>query len=156
MAQDHNLAYALRNFEPAEEQEKQPRIRRLEKAQPRPKRHLGRSVLCIGYILVLCGALMFARVQLTEENNAMLQAQSDLEELQSESARLELQVEGLSSLKTVEETATEEYGLVEPDQSQVTAVRVDKDNKVVVAESEDTIWDQLGVWLKQVQEYIFG
>ena len=117
MTQNNNLAYALRNFEPAEQQDKQPRIRQLEKskaqARPQPK-HLGRSLLCIGYIIVLCGALMFAKVQLTEENNAMLSAQSTLEELESESARLELQVEGLSSLKTVEKTATEEYGLVEP------------------------------------------
>ena len=156
MAQDHNLAYALRSFEPAEEREQQPKIRKLEKTQPRPKLHLGRSVLCIGYILLLCGALMFARVQLTEENNAMLQAQSDLEELQSESARLQLQVEGLTSLKTVEETALQEYGLVEPDQSQITAVRVDKENRVVPAETDDSVLDRLGVWLKQVKEYIFG
>ena len=159
MTQNNNLAYALRNFEPAEQQDKQPRIRQLEKskaqARPQPK-HLGRSLLCIGYIIVLCGALMFATVQLTEENNAMLSAQSTLEELESESARLELQVEGLSSLKTVEKTATEEYGLVEPDQSQVTCVRVKKDNKVEVADSGKSILDQASAWLEQIKEYILG
>ena len=100
---------------------------------------------------------MFAKVQLTEENNAMLSAQSTLEELESESARLELQVEGLSSLKTVEKTATEEYGLVEPDQSQVTCVyRVKKDNKVEVADSGKSILDQASAWLEQIKEYILG
>ena len=62
MTQNNNLAYALRNFEPAEQQDKQPRIRQLEKskaqARPQPK-HLGRSLLCIGYIIVLCGCLLY-------------------------------------------------------------------------------------------------
>ncbi|MBC8609718.1 cell division protein FtsL [uncultured Ruminococcus sp.] len=157
MTQKDNLAYALRSFDTEEQQDKQPRIRQLEKTQTAAKpKKIGKSLFCLGYIVVLCGALMFAKVQLTEENNAMLQARSDLEELQSISAQLNLESESLSSLKSIEDTATEEYGLVEPDSSQVNCIRVKKPNKVEVTDSEKSFLDQAAGWLEQIKEYILG
>ncbi len=212
MTQKDNLAYALRSFDTEEQQDKQPRIRQLEKTQTAAKpKKIGKSLFCLGYIVVLCGALMFAKVQLTEENNAMLQArsdleelqsisaqlnleseslssslfclgyvvllcgalmfakvqlteennamlqaQNDLEELQSISAQLNLESESLSSLKSIEDAATNEYGLVEPDSSQVNCIRVKKPNKVEVTDSEKSILDQAAGWLEQIKEYILG
>ena len=62
MTQKDNLAYALRSFDTEEQQDKQPRIRQLEKTQTAAKpKKIGKSLFCLGYIVVLCGALMLQR-----------------------------------------------------------------------------------------------
>lgn len=160
MAQNSNLAHALHNFETQElERAQQPKIRKLEKSSAKAvphKKHILRSVLCMAYIVLLCGALIYGKVALTEQNNAMIEAQNSLEEIESEYTRLSLQAESVSSLKTIEEIATKEYGMVKPDQNQINCIQVEKENKVEVAEKESGITDWLTKLYHQIKEYILG
>jgi cell division protein FtsL len=160
MAQNSNLAHALHNFETQEiERVQRPKIQKLEKRQAQAvpqKKHVLRSVLCMAYVVLLCGALIYGKVALTEQNNAMLDAQETLEEVEGEYTRLSLQADSISSLKTIEEIATTQYGMVQPDQSQINCIQVEKENKVEVASEDHSILDTINRIYQQIKEYILG
>lgn len=99
--------------------------------------------------------LIVAKVQLTNANHKLQDAKATYVEVQSEQTRLNTELSGLVSLKSVEERA-KELGLSEVKQSQIDYVVVSHDNKVEVADEENSLGDKLTNWYYQIKEYIFG
>lgn len=155
MIKDTNLALALENLEsPQPQQEKRPHIKKLIKSKPIIlRKQVICSVMGIGYVALLCGTLMFANAGLAEYNKAFLESTKRLDELEMEHTRLDLEVERLSSLKTIEKTAREQLGMIKPDQSQVRYIQLEKQNKIVVNQKRNDLLSSLSHWVDRVQEY---
>jgi cell division protein FtsL len=159
MYKDSNLAYALRSAEEQQVNKKQnePIIRRHPKSEAAVhKRQARRMGIAIFYVVILSAALIYGKVKLTEENALLEETKSQYETLTDEYTRLEAQASELVSLKSIEQKATEEYGMTEEKPSQVVNIVVSNDNEVEVTEKQENIFDKIEEWFLQIKEYIVG
>ncbi|MGI5959312.1 MAG: FtsL-like putative cell division protein [Massiliimalia sp.] len=154
MQKNTNLAYQA-NTAPRQQPVNQPSIGQVAKTAALPKRQIVKVAICMLYVVGLCILLIVAKVQLTNANHKLQDAKATYVEVQSEQTRLNTELSGLVSLKSVEERA-KELGLSEVKQSQIDYVVVSHDNKVEVADEENSLGDKLTNWYYQIKEYIFG
>lgn len=155
MAKNTNLAYAIRNFEQNEAQRK-PHIQKLEKtASVRKPKWIGRSAVCLFYVIALCAALIYGRVSLSEVNAELQEKQAEYKVLDSEYTRLSTAVNSVVSLSNIEEKA-KELGMTELKPSQIEYIRLEREDKVELSEEKDTILTKLGGLFDKMKEYIFG
>ena len=125
MAQS-NLAYDLERFE-----EYQPKIEK----SPAKKRtasptHPVRILFLAILSLAVVSTVLYSRVMIAELNQQINEVTEELDVLQSESVRMQSELESRMSLSAVEEAAMSEYGMVKPDNSQVTYVNLNRENKI--------------------------
>ena len=101
-----------------------PAIERLPKRERvvHPARILSSALV----ILAIVFAALYGRVQIAQLNVSINEATDYLSELTSEKVRMEAELDGQMSLAQVEEIATEELGMVKPDNSQVTYLKVEQ------------------------------
>ncbi|MDD6032209.1 MAG: hypothetical protein PUC47_01810 [Oscillospiraceae bacterium] len=107
-----------------------------------PVKILFAAVLLVGMISVM----LYGRVQITELGQQINAVTAQLDELNSEKVRMETEMEGMMSLKAVEEISVGEYGMVKPDASQVTYLQVQQ-NRVEAADTEET-------WLEKALSFL--
>ena len=149
MAKNTNLAYAIRNFEQNETQ-RQPHIQKLEKtASVRKPKWLGRSAVCLIYVIALCAALIYGRVSLSEVNAQLQEKQAEYKVLDSEYTRLSTAVNSVVSLSNIEEKALELP-------SQIEYIRLEREDKVELSAEKETILSKLSGLFDKIKEYIFG
>lgn len=138
--------------------------RRVEpKAQPRPQvtviqgsKQKAKQLLIIGVrpmkivltslLLGMIASVCFCcKAVLTETVSEISQATQDLEVLQSENIRLNMELEAMVSLKNIEEVATEQLGLSKLEKYQVTYVTLDEGERVVTTQGEQSfrLFDQI-------------
>lgn len=157
MQKNSNLAYAVRNIEaqqPRREQESH--IKQVQKTRARPQRKgIIKTSLCMLYVVALCVSLIYGKVKLTEENAYLQDLKAEYQEVDSESTRLDTELRGMISLKTIEEQARE-LGLSEERPSQVQYIAVTHDNKAELPEEDDSVWAQITKLYRQIKEYILG
>jgi cell division protein FtsL len=155
MAKNTNLAYAIRNFEQNETQ-RQPHIQKLEKtASVRKPKWLGRSAVCLIYVIALCAALIYGRVSLSEVNAQLQEKQAEYKVLDSEYTRLSTAVNSVVSLSNIEEKALE-LGMTELKPSQIEYIRLEREDKVELSAEKETILSKLSGLFDKIKEYIFG
>ncbi len=153
-----NAAYDLSRFEAPE----RPRLEVVKPQKPKPfsiTRAWGvapikiilLSVLLVGVISVM----LASQIALVELGDEILTLQEELETLQSEEVRLQLQLDAGLSLENVEAMA-EEMGLVKMENYQVERVYLNSDDAVVVAEGTPTLLDQVGHFLEGIWHTLFG
>ena len=131
--------YDLERFE-----QHTPAITRVPKKEHiiHPVKILFAAVLLVGMISVM----LYGRVQITELGQQINTVTAQLDELNSEKVRMETEMEGMMSLKAVEEISVGEYGMVKPDASQVTYLQVQQ-NRVEAADTEET-------WLEKALSFL--
>lgn len=145
-----NLAYAIRQQEMTEEQKVHIRQVRPSRAM-KQKHRVHRTLLMVGYVVLLSAALIYGKVKLTEENASLMNATQSYQELQSEYAQLEAAASTMVSLKSVEEQARA-MGLSEIKSNQVENIVVADNNKVEVSENKNSFQS----WWDDLMEYILG
>lgn len=145
-----NLAYAIRQQEMTEEQKVHIRQVRPSRAV-KQKHRVRRTLLTVGYVVLLSAALIYGKVKLTEENANLMNTTQAYQELQSEYAQLEAAASTMVSLKSVEEQARA-MGLSEIKSSQVENIIVADNNKVEVSENKNSFQS----WWDDLMEYILG
>lgn len=95
-----------------------------------------KSVFSFISFLVLCSALLMVIVlryaTINELEKDILIAKETFETLYSENATAKVQLQSKIDLKEIEKIATEELGMVTPDQSQIVNIRVSVDNHAQV------------------------
>ena len=127
------------NFERVEQPQQAPRTGRLPKREKLP--HPAKIVSMALVILAIVFASLYGRVQIAELGAQINDATARLEELTSEKVRMEAELDGQMSLSTVEQIATEELGMVKPDSSQVTYLKMQQENVIKTPEKSRTLID---------------
>ena len=153
------MGQAAYNFE----QFQQPQVRREFKAVQGGKKTARMEALkrfrVTAASLVLVGmvvGLLSCNARLTELSGDIQAAQRDLTTSQSTYDYLEGQLEGISTMKNVEEIAVDQLGMTKMDSSQVTYITLENQNSIVCAENGMerffsgiqaaalSLWDSLG------------
>lgn len=127
------------NFERFETPQQAPRIERLPKREKIP--HPAKIISMALVILAIVFASLYGRVQIAQLGSDINEATARLEELTSEKVRMEAELDGQMSLSTVEQIATEELGMVKPDSSQVTYLKIQQENVIETPEKSRTLID---------------
>ena len=108
-------------------------------------------------IIVVAVTLLYSKVQITELTEQISRMESDLRAAQSETTRLEMEIEGQMSLRNIEEHASA-LGLTKLQDYQVTCIGINNEDKVVVKEESKNVlsnlWDGLCSFFAQIGSYI--
>ena len=135
-----NLAYDLERFE-----QSTPVI--TASPRRREKRETGVQPLKIVLLAVLfiavTSTVLYGRVMISELNSRINTVEGDLEALYSESVRLQSELENKMSLNEVESVAVTQYGMVKPDNSQVSYVEINRQNKTETSSYQKSFVDVL-------------
>ena len=135
-----NLAYDLERFE-----QSAPVI--TASPRRREKREKGVQPLKIVLLAVLfiavTSTVLYGRVMISELNSRINTVEGDLEALYSESVRLQSELENKMSLNEVESVAVTQYGMVKPDNSQVSYVEINRQNKTETSSYQKSFVDVL-------------
>ena len=143
MAQNNtSLAYDLQRFE--QHAEVQQNVRDTITVKREKSVHPVKIVAAAMLVLVMAFTLLYSQVVLTELNSQINSAETRLNTLQAESVRMQTELEGKMSLKEIEEKAISEYGMVKPDGSQVSYVKMEAESRVESAEKAENIHDRAG------------
>ncbi len=106
------------------------------KSQAKPAMLSAKSVFSFVSFLVLCSALLMLVVlrfaTINELEKEILMAKDTYETLYSENTTAKVQLQGSIDLKEIERIASEELGMVTPDQTQIVNIRVSVDNHAQV------------------------
>ena len=161
MNHSDNLARALRTFEPAHQpyQRKRAKLERVDSPLQKPKKKRSKALMAVVtmfYVVALCVVLICGQITLAEANNTLREKNTELSVLSSETTRLNLQLNSMTSLTNMEPQATTRLGLSEPKQSQTQYIVVDRSNEVTRPEEDDSWLDKLGDLLESMMEKITG
>ena len=169
---DRNLAYDLRLFEheetrssvvktPEKEQEVKPTKKKqntkadakskdekgsVKRIKRRKNNFLNISLVVVfaAVIMVVVGLIIHGQVQLTELNQQISAAQSDLEEQQSLYTQLKMKVDASISTAVVEKYAQEKLGMSKVSNAQKEFISLSEGDKVeLTASKNDTIFDTI-------------
>lgn len=137
---------------------KAPSIRKLRKRVQVmvSRRQLMLTMLVIAYVLIACVGLISMRLTIAEQNKQLIAEHKTLEELSMEHTRLNLEVEKISNLKSLETIAREQLGMVKQDKSQTNYVWIEKNNKIELAEAEASWYETIRQFLHRAKTYFVG
>lgn len=154
MAGQNNTAYDFSLFEPKEETApvKEP-------PKPKKKRQIAaiRPATLVKWaasamvVVLLLSAILLSNVQLTRLNDKISAAQQQLTAANAEEVRLNMQLEGRSSLNNVENYAVGKLGLQKMGQYQLHYIRLMDKDKVQISPKGDSILERL---MNQILAYL--
>ncbi len=153
-----NVAYDLNSFS---EQTYTPNIRVLKTKQlktkqvARPKNKINLIIVLDAIILVFFMALTVnSRTTLIETQNEVNIATSSLNRINSENAYYNYKLESSISLKSAEDYARNELGLIKRDANQVEYIKLNDQNKIVVENKELTTYQHLQNFWNLVIDFV--
>ena len=79
-------------------------------------------------------------------------ANAELSELKSEGVRMQSELESRVSLKTIEDIAVGEYGMVKPDSSQVGYIQLNSENKIETTVKQDSVFTKIADFIGNLFE----
>lgn len=137
MQQRSNLAYDLERFE-----NRSPVITKVSTGQKSVLRPI--KVVAVAFLLAaMASTVPYGRMSINELNVQYNAANERLDELKSESVRMQSELESRLSLKAIEDIAVGEYGMVKPDSSQVGYIQLNSENKIETAARGASILSQI-------------
>lgn len=99
--------------------------------------------LVVALVGGITSGLVYNNVVLNELGNEITQMSNELDELNSENTRLNVDLETKTSLRKIEEYATNELGLQRANNNQIEYVRVEQENKIETTQDEENIMDKI-------------
>ena len=144
-----NAAYDLSLFE---EQAKRPKLEEVK--LPKKQTVLNLSpirLIMLGLVLVaMAGTLLYTQVALSEVTAQINAANRELEELNNEQTRLEMELNRKMSIGAIEEYATQNLNMNKIEQYQVELISIEQQDEVAVnAQKEES-------FVKSLWNRIFG
>ncbi len=151
MTQKTNLAYDLQRFEqPTAETNVRAKLTvRTAQRQVHPVKIVMVAVLA----LIMGFTLLYSQVVITELNSQIASKQEELNTLQAESVRMQTELEGKMSLADIEEKAISEYGMVKPDNSQVSYVKLEQENKLETSTPKQNIFEKVVSYIQDLLNF---
>ena len=135
-----NLAYDLERFEqrtPVPEQKPQISVRGERSVHPA-------KILLVSVLALAMGfSLLYSRVVITELNEEINAATTQLDVLHAEQVRMQTELDGKMSLKAIEEADIGEYGMVKTDGSQVSYIQVTKESRLEGKGKEEGLFEKI-------------
>lgn len=157
MAMD-NLAYdnyRAQLDEAIEEQEREERKISVKRVQ-RPSGSAARILFAATAVgMLLCG-LIYGKFQTNRMYNEISDVNSEIELLKSENIRMQSELEGMMSMKNVEEYAESTLKLKKLDKSQIEYVQVQSASVVEIPEQEDNFFVKIRSKFRALAEYLKG
>ena len=110
------------------------------------------AVIVIG----ITSLMIVNRVALTEIGEEINAANEDLQILQSENTRLNVELEEKMSLDNIEEKAVNELGLTKMNNYQVQYLNLTQEDKIELTnpKSSGNIFDTIAGWFDKIKEYL--
>ncbi len=153
-----NTAYDLSKFEA--HKPKQPQLAEVPKPKAAPaKTVLGlspiKAILCMALIIGVTVSFIYSRAMLVEVNEEVNAANEQLQILESEKTRLDMELESMVSLKNIEELA-ENMGLTKVEKYQVEYIDLSQGDKVVVSDEakSTSFFDQIWQAVQKIVSYL--
>lgn len=148
MNRESNLAYDYSRFE---EKDHSP-IQEVQKS-PKAKKRIGgvRAVCYMVMIGIMLSMLIYPKVVQTKLNDDYNTTMTKVRAMESDNARLRLQMESELSTDNIEQIARQEYGMETLDNEQVEYISFDTQDKVEIVE-QNNIWEKFLGWLKGLFE----
>ena len=133
MQQRSNLAYDLERFEN--------RVPVITKVSTGKEKSLSpfKTILVAILFVAMFSTVPYGKLIVNELNMQYSAANAELNELKSEGIRMQSELESKVSLKTIEEIAVTEYGMVKPDNSQVGYIKLNGENKIETTAHQETL-----------------
>lgn len=152
-----NLAYDFSRFDDRKQNARTTTKQTAEiKVAPKsePKAHPVRVFALIAAIVVVASAMIYSQVVLTELGDKVNAVTNDINIVKSENVRKATELDSKMSLKSVEEYAENNLGLVKLDQSRIEYVSLSEDNKIeITKEKDDSFVDSVKKLFASVKEY---
>lgn len=157
-----NLAYDLSLFDVDEEAERKKAEKRREKTQMRlaRKHSVGRNgnafavVAGVSCAAVIAFSFLHSKLQISDYTSMINETKSQIEQAESENARLNASLDSMVTLDNVEKIASEELGLQKTQNSQITFVPLNTEEMTEVAEPDTNIFVSIQNWFYDVLEYL--
>ena len=99
--------------------------------------HPIKAILLIVLLVTITSSMILSMVQLTELNDQINQASAELSTQQSESVRLNLELNTAMSMNNVEDYAEKTLGLVKMEPSQVEYITLTKGNAIEIPQEQN-------------------
>lgn len=148
-------AYDLSRFE---ERSERRTLKVIKNSRPTPSLLFGLSPVVVLFTAIIVVAItslfIYNNVVLTEIGAQINTATAQMEELESESVRLQASLESKMSIKNIETSAENSLGLVKMDRSQIEYINLAPNDEVEVVEknlAERTVVEQL---IAKIKEYL--
>ena len=133
MQQRSNLAYDLERFE-----NRAPVITKVSTGKEKTLSPF-KTILVAVLFVAMFSTVPYGKLIVNELNMQYSTANAELNELKSEGIRMQSELESKVSLKTIEEIAVTEYGMVKPDNSQVGYIKLNGENKIETTAHQETL-----------------
>ena len=133
MQQRSNLAYDLERFE-----NRTPVITKVSTGKEKSLSPF-KTILVAVLFVAMFSTVPYGKLIVNELNMQYSAANAELNELKSEGIRMQSELESKVSLKTIEEIAVTEYGMVKPDNSQVGYIKLNGENKIETTAHQETL-----------------
>ncbi len=133
MQQRSNLAYDLERFE-----NRAPVITKVSTGKEKTLSPF-KTILVAVLFVAMFSTVPYGKLIINELNMQYSTANAELNELKSEGIRMQSELESKVSLKTIEEIAVTEYGMVKPDNSQVGYIKLNGENKIETTAHQETL-----------------
>lgn len=153
-----NAAYDLSKFE---EKKKRPAVEVVQPKQTARKRTvLGmnpvKAIMMLIVVGTLASVLIYNRVLIIEANEEIRLANKQMTILESEGTRLDMELEGKTSLKNVEDYVTKNLGMQKMEKQQVQYVSLSDGEKVILSKDmvKPNIFQRISGWFTQLMEYL--
>lgn len=153
-----NAAYDLSRFE---EKQKKPSMQVIPPKKPLRKGTVlgmkpAKAITMLLIVGVLASVLIYNRVLIIEANEEIRQANSQMTILESEGTRLDMEFEGKTSLKNIEDYATQNLGMQKMEKQQVQYVSLSEEEKVVLSKDmvKPNIFQRISGWFQNFLEYL--
>ena len=145
-----NAAYDLSRYE--KQLAAQPRLQVVENTEAKPAKggHWVRLFFLMAAAVMVVAAIINSQVRLTEMSHLVAEEKAKLVELQSENVRLQSELEGKMSIKTLESQAVNELGMSKVDNSQITYLNMSEGDQVYCAAADaaenGSLWSKICNW----------
>lgn len=138
-----NLAYDYKKFE----ESKVPKVAAV-KTHVQHKRQglmLAKAIICMTAVILMLSALIYTKVVQSELGLDYNAAQKQLNELEGENSRLQIQMEKEFSQAAIEEIASKELKMKKLDNSKIEYIEFDSKDKAKVIEAQ-SVFDKIIGW----------
>lgn len=155
MAYNNNAAYDLSHFAPQERKAKpQIKVVKAKKDKKKAAQKLkAKLIAAVCVVVALMAAVIYTKTVLFETVVSTNRAQQELTALINEEGRLDVELEGIVSLRQADDYASNVLGLVKMEDVQIIHVNLCSENAIEVAEQPVTINSLLTTSLHAVQDY---
>ncbi|MEG2174664.1 MAG: hypothetical protein RR135_04165 [Oscillospiraceae bacterium] len=132
-----------------------PELRVVESRRARDRNFMMHAAICFIMVLAIVSAILYNNVVLTELTAQIESVQDTYSLLKNENRRMQVELEGRISLRSVEDVAEQKLGMAQTESYQIEYVDLGEGNRVLLSRAhKPTVSEQLVSLFGRVKAYI--